>query len=217
MPDSAGTLIDHIIVVAPDLTAGAAFVRNALGVEPRRGGAHPRMGTHNLLLPLGGSCYLEIVAPDPDAPDPGRARWFALDQLGPHSQPRLAAWAVRTRDIYKTNAACAVAVGAVEPMTRGALSWLITVPPDGSLPLGGAAPALIEWRAEPHPANMLDDAGCTLVALEIFHPEPSRVNAVFSSIELESPPHVWPLAADARPYLVAQIETPHGRRTLSAP
>lgn len=211
------TVIDHIVVTAPDLAAGAAFVRNALGVEPQQGGAHPRMGTHNLVLPLGGATYLEIIAPDPAAPDPGRARWFALDQLGPGSQPRFAAWVVRTRDIYTTSESCTAAVGAVEPMTRGALSWLITVPPDGSLALGGAAPALIEWRAGLHPAQGLDDAGCALVALEVFHPEPSRVRAVFASIGLELPPHVKPLPVGAQPYLVAHIETPYGRRALSAP
>jgi hypothetical protein len=59
--------IDHIAVTAPTLEAGAELVRLALGVEPQAGGAHARMGTHNLLLRLGDAVYLEVIAPDPRA------------------------------------------------------------------------------------------------------------------------------------------------------
>ncbi|MCD0504910.1 VOC family protein, partial [Bordetella petrii] len=57
------TLLDHIAVAAPDLASGADWVERALGVRPQRGGAHPRMGTHNLLLRLGPDVYLEVIAP----------------------------------------------------------------------------------------------------------------------------------------------------------
>jgi hypothetical protein len=53
--------IDHIVITAPDLEVGAEFVRQTLGVIPQSGGAHPRMGTHNLLLRLGDSLYLEVI------------------------------------------------------------------------------------------------------------------------------------------------------------
>jgi hypothetical protein len=43
-------------------------------------------------------------------------------------------------------------LGPIEPMSRGKLNWLITIPADGSLTLDGVAPALIQWDAEPHPA-----------------------------------------------------------------
>src|SRR2546421_5324073 len=91
--------IDHLVVTAPDLASGAELVRRALGVELQAGGKHARMGTHNLVLKLGDSIYLEVIAPDPDAPDPGRSRWFELDRQGP---PRLATWAARTSDIRAT-------------------------------------------------------------------------------------------------------------------
>jgi len=50
--------IDHITVTAPNLEAGAQFVRESLGVAPQTGGEHPRMGTHNLLLRLGSSTLI---------------------------------------------------------------------------------------------------------------------------------------------------------------
>jgi hypothetical protein len=39
------------------------------------------MGTHNRLLKLGEGFYLELIAIDPQAPPPGRPRWFGLDRL----------------------------------------------------------------------------------------------------------------------------------------
>src|SRR5690606_8310049 len=77
---------------------------------------------------------------------------------------RLATWVARTDDIGAARAACGAEVGEIEPMTRGALSWRITIPADGSLPCQGAAPTLIQWDAEPHPASALPDAGCALEA-----------------------------------------------------
>ncbi len=62
--------------------------------------------------------------------------------------PRLATWVARTNDIRSTVAACSEPLGNVEPMSRGELSWLITIPPDGSLPFAGIAPTLIEWHTE---------------------------------------------------------------------
>jgi hypothetical protein len=52
--------IDHVIYGTPDLDAGAArFASAGLTVVP--GGAHEGIGTHNRLVPLGGS-YIEILA-----------------------------------------------------------------------------------------------------------------------------------------------------------
>src|SRR5258708_1956971 len=123
------TVLDHIVIVAPTLAAGARYVRSELGVEPQQGGSHPRMGTHNLLLSLGESTYLELFAAEPGAPNPSRPGWLALEAPSPDPPPRLAAWVVRTQNIHAASACCTSVVGTVEPMTRGALSWLITVTP----------------------------------------------------------------------------------------
>ncbi|OZI17991.1 hypothetical protein CAL18_12750 [Bordetella genomosp. 7] len=208
------TFLDHIAVVAPDLASGADYVERALGVRPQPGGAHPRMGTHNLLMRLGENVYLEVIAPDPDAQPPGRARWFALDTIGPDTAPRLAAWVARTDDIVAARAACGAVPGEIEPMTRGALAWRITIPVDGALPEGGAAPALIQWDSAPHPASMLDDLGCTLRRLDVYHPEPSRVRRLLDALAFDGPVCVHGLPAGQALRLSADIQTPHGPRSL---
>ena len=206
--------IDHIVIAAPDLAAGAGLVRRSLGVAPQAGDEHVRMGTHNLLLRLGDSLYLEVIAPNPNAPDPGRPRWFELDEMSPEAPPRLATWVARTDDIRSTVAASSEPLGKVEPMSRGELSWLITIPADGSLPLAGIAPTLIEWHTQAHPAVRLRETGCSLVRLEAFHPDASRVSALLRSLSVQGEVSVAPLPAGSRPYLVAHIRTPDGLRSI---
>ncbi len=207
MPPS---FIDHITITAPTLEAGAALVRQALGVAPQAGGEHPRMGTHNLLLRLGDALFLEVIAPNPKAAAPARPRWFALDTLRPDSAPALATWVACTSDIHAAASACSEALGNIEPMSRGALDWRITIPGDGALPLGGVAPALIEWNAaQAHPAAGLEDHGLSLARLELFHPEPQRVSRLLQSIDVEGPLWVLP-SGDDGVRLVAHIDTPRG-------
>jgi len=206
--------IDHITITAPTLEVGAEFVRQALGVTPQVGGEHPRMGTHNLLLRLGDSLFLEVISPNPQTPVPTRPRWFALDTLHPNSAPALSTWVARTPDIRATAFACSEALGNIEPMSRGTLNWLITIPTDGALPLSGIAPALIEWQAKAHPAAKLQDCGLSLAKLELFHPEPERISRLLLSIGLEGPLAVSQSSGERTAYLVAHINTPQGLRLL---
>lgn len=210
-----GCRIDHLAIVAPTLAAGSDALFAQLGVRPQPGGRHARMGTHNLLLRLGEALYLEVIAVDPDAPAPGRPRWFELDRLAVDAPPRLACWLARSDDIVASLAAAPEPLGVLEAMSRGALDWRITVPADGSLPLGGAAPGLIQWDSPTHPAAQLPDQGCTLVALELLHPTPARVQAVLDALALAEPAVAVSVRAAAAPGLVAQVRTPTGLRTLS--
>ena len=97
------TELDHITVAAHTLAQGLAYLRDALGIDLPAGGAHPRMATHNHLLRLGDSVFLELIAIDPAAPAPLRPRWFQLDDPGLQAElavtPRLLTWVVRPRDI----------------------------------------------------------------------------------------------------------------------
>ena len=131
--------LDHLAVVARSLEEGCAWVEARLGAgRLRPGGRHPRYGTHNALMALGKGCYLEVIAPDPGAPAPGRPRWFALDHVaGP---PRLANWILRVEGIEAAREALPCDPGPAVALARDALRWRITVPEDGSLPLGGDAP-----------------------------------------------------------------------------
>ncbi|MDX2494090.1 MAG: VOC family protein [Desulfuromusa sp.] len=205
--------IDHIVITAPTLEAGAKFVKNSLGVEPQAGGEHPRMGTHNLLLRLGEAIFLEVIACNPIAEKPERPRWFALDDIKEDTPPRLRTWVVRTGDIHSTLTTCSEAVGDIEPMSRGELSWHITIPKDGTLPLKEGAPALIQWQGGSHPATQLKDHGLSLAKLQIFHPESERLLKFLRSIHLEEPVEVL---NGKTTRMVAHINTPQGIRELHA-
>ncbi len=155
------------------------------------------MATHNLLLRLGDTMFLEVIAPNRAVPSPSRPRWFALDSLTSHSSPSLSTWVVRTPDIRAAVTASSEPLGNIEPMSRGALDWLITIPADGSVPLDGVAPALIEWHTDVHPATKLEDSGLALTKLEIIHPTPNRVSRLLSSLDLDAPVSVLPAVPGA--------------------
>ena len=210
----ARSRLDHIVITAPSLATGVQYVRQTLGVTPQVGGEHPRMGTHNYFLSLGEKVYLEIISINPDAPRPDRPRWFELDEPDPDRPLRLATWIVRTDDIRAAAAASPISLGNVEPMSRGPLNWLITIPADGGLPLQGIAPTLIQWPPGTHPADTLQDSGCRLTHFEGFHPQAEVVRGVLQAIGFEDRFSVSPLPPGERPYLAAHIQTPTGARQL---
>jgi hypothetical protein len=176
------------------------------------GGRHPTMGTHNALLRLAGSTYLEVLAIDPDSQAPARPRWFGLDALAPDDAPRLTTWVVRVDDIVAGAAACPEALGEIMPMQRGPFAWRITIPADGRPPLDGLVPALIEWSSE-HPTGSLDDQACRLDALEARHPDPGRLRRALDAVGIGGV-IVASTGRDGRSSLVAAIETPGGVRRL---
>jgi hypothetical protein len=208
------TVLDHIVIVAPNLTSGATYILNTLGVELQQGGTHTRMATHNLLLRLDETSYLEVIAPCHTGPLPSRPRWFELDQMTPDTQPHLRTWVVRTEDIEFSRSYCATLFGEVEQMSRGKLCWLITVPGDGSLPMDGVAPSLIEWKSKPHPAFTLKDMGCSLRNLDLFHPCPILIKELLAGIRLTTKVNLHQIPINMHPHLVAQIQTPRGLFTL---
>ncbi len=141
--------IDHLVFGAADLAAGTAWMTAALGAPSAGGGKHAAMSTHNALWRVG-NAYLEVIAVDPGAPDPGRVRWFSLDDPATRAALdtgtcRLLTWVASTRDIAASRAACAHDPGPVLAFSRDDLDWHLTVPEDGRLTGGGTVPHLIEW------------------------------------------------------------------------
>ncbi len=207
--------IDHIAVTASTLDAGAEWVEQVLGVAPQGGGEHEAMGTHNRLLRLGDATYLEVITINPTAPAPDRSRWFGLDLLEPDDAPRLRAWIARTDDIERAAGAAGEMLGRITPMARGDHQWLITIPDDGKPPMGGVAPALIEWKSTPHPAAGLPDLGLRLRGLELFHPRPHRAMALLQALGVKGPVQVRRSREGEGSSLTAFIDTPQGLRGLS--
>ena len=205
--------IDHITITAPTLEAGAKLVKKSLGVTPQTGGEHPRMGTHNLLLRLGESVFLEVISCNPLAEKPKRPRWFALDDINKDTPAKLKTWVARTEDIHSTLDICSESVGEIEPMSRGETNWLITIPEDGSLPINEGAPAIIQWQVESHPSTKLNDYGLSLIELQIHNPEAERISTLLNSINLTDGVKVL---SSNESKIVALINTPNGIRELYA-
>jgi hypothetical protein len=160
--------LDHLVVAAATLDAGAHWCHQTLGIAPGPGGKHALMGTHNRVFSIASErfaqAYLEIIAIDPEAPPPGRARWFGLDAIDLGGGPRLIHWAARTSALDDALAALrahGIDAGRALAASRGDLHWRIAVRDDGALPAGGAQPTLIEWPG-PHPTEAMPASGVTL-------------------------------------------------------
>lgn len=202
--------LDHITVVARTLDEGSAYIKNALGIDMPSGGAHPLMGTHNKLLSLGSDVFLELIAIDPHAEEPGRPRWFNLDRFD--GAPRLGTWVLGTDDIESALASAHQDSGLATQITRGGLEWLISVPDNGAMPMGGGFPTLIEWPTRPHPASRMTDLNCRLRRLTIEHPEVEEIERLIGH-RIDTGLIKITEGTDLK--IKASIQTPSGERELT--
>jgi Glyoxalase-like domain len=88
--------LDHLIYAAPDLATAVADLEGRFGIHAQAGGKHVGLGTHNALLALGPQTYLEIIAPDPDQPEPPVPRPFGIGDI---TRGQLVGWALAYDDI----------------------------------------------------------------------------------------------------------------------
>ena len=202
---------DHLVVAARTLEEGVAWVESRVAVPMGPGGKHGAMSTHNRLLPLGPGRFLEVIAIDPEAPPPSRARWFELDT--PEMQQRLAHgpalvhWVARADDLPGAIAAVPGGQPEILNLSRGEFRWSIGVPPTGRLALGGVAPTMIRWQGT-HPAERLPDTGCRLESLLLRHREAPALLRALSAAGLEPGSPVEAEAAGLG--LAARLRTPAG-------
>ncbi|WP_428248260.1 VOC family protein [Ferrovibrio sp.] len=209
--------LDHITVIAPNLAEGVAHVRACLDLDVPFGQRHDYMGTHNHLLQLGGSIYLEVIAADPQAADPGRPRWFGLDDAKNvraewDAGRRLRGWVARADGIDAVLASHGGIFGSkiALPVINSAFDF--SLPANGSLPLGGAAPSLIDRRGKPRSMAAIPDLGARLKSLILEHPDSEAISRFYGALTIDRPPLI---AQGPVLRYHAQIETPAGVRELS--
>ena len=198
--------LDHLAVTCASLEEGAAWAEERLGVPLEPGGRHDRFATHNRLLSLGERLYFEVIAPEPGT-RPSVPRWFGLEDA---AEPGLRNWIARVPDLPAALREAPPEAGEALDLTRGPFAWSVAVPPDGSLPWGGALPTLIQWREGGHPADRLPDRGVRLLSLEVAHPRARRLEALLAPL---ADPRVTFVTADA-PALRARLSTPKGEVVL---
>lgn len=205
-------MLDHIVFAAPDLDAACAELEARFGIRPSPGGKHTGRGTHNALLDLGGSQYLEVIAPDPDQSAPNQPRAFGLDAL---AVARIVTWAAKAPSIEERVAASRAAgfdPGEARAMSRArpdgvVLTWKLTLRDEPGAE--GLVPFLIDWGETLHPSSSAAP-GCRLISFRAEHPRPREVlpalKAIGEQLEVREGPH---------PRLIAEIATPRGRGELT--
>jgi hypothetical protein len=209
--------LDHLTVIAPTLSDGVAHVRDCLDLDVPFGQRHSYMGTYNHLLQLGDMVYLEVIALDPDAQPPARARWFGLD----NKKAIIADWEAGRRLrgwVARTDAMDFVLAGRESIFGRKiALPWTnssfdFAIPDDGSLPLDGAVPSIIDRRGKARSMANIVDLGARLRSFSLQHPDAPSLSQRYRTLDIDRPPAIVQ-GADLR--YRAQIETPAGVRELS--
>ena len=181
-------VIDHLVYAVPDLADGIAHFESILGVRAAMGGSHPGKGTHNALLSFGTS-YLEIIAPDPDQPEPAEPRPFGVT-VG--MEPSLVTYAVRPapgetlESLVERSTAAGHDPGPIASMSRAApdgseLTWRLTFP---TMAASGFVPFLIDWGDTRHPSESAP-AGGQLLDLTGSIPDADRANALNAALGVE--------------------------------
>jgi hypothetical protein len=221
---AGGCVVDHLVVAAASLDQGVAWCEATLGVTPGPGGRHALMGTHNRLLTIADAvfpqAYFEIIAIDPDAPPPGRARWFGLDapalradlrNAGPrliHAVARSTRLDAHRAGLIRVGQRPGEPVAASRDTPAGRLEWQILLRDDGGVDCGGALPTLLQWSSR-HPAATMPDSGITLKALALGG-VPDRARDVLQLRGVA-------VSAGPGPALRATLATPLGEVTLESP
>lgn len=205
-PGPGRACLDHLVVAARSLAEGRDWLEGRLGVKLQPGGEHEPFGTHNALLSLGPDEYLEVIAVDPAAPAPRRARWFSLDDPAMRARleagPALIHWVAQVDILPPDQEAL--------DLSRGENRWTLTVPTDGQLPQGGVEPSLITWHTPPPPTRLMDQ-GIRLAVLRLGAPDPDRLRVQLNQLHFSGPLEVYEAA---QPVLEATLDTPSGPVTL---
>jgi hypothetical protein len=209
--------LDHITVIAPSLEEGVQHVRDCLAVDVPFGQRHAYMGTHNHLLQLGDAAYLEIVAVDPEAQAPERVRWFGLDDQKKvlsdwQAGRRLRGWVAGTDMFDAVMAAHDGIFGEKVPLPSASPLFDFGIPRDGSLPLNGAAPSLIDRRGTPRAMDTIADRGARLKTFILEHPDPTAMQTLYRDLKVDRPPTI---VKGATLRYRARIETPTGLKELT--
>jgi hypothetical protein len=179
--------VDHLVYASASLERGMDEIEQLLGIRPIAGGHHPRFGTHNALLSLGSSTYLEIIARNPELPLPERG---SLVYLTDNENSRLITWVFRPMNIQHSSDAASkagIGLGPIETGSREApdgslVSWQLTDP--YAMPMNGAIPFLIHWGTTAHPSAVAP-AGGELTELIIEHPQAESVKRAVNVLGAE--------------------------------
>ena len=144
------TVVDHVLLPVADLEEGARTLSERNGLHAIAGGRHPKLGTANMIVPLGRQ-YLELIA----IADPREA---AASRLGKRVTQALdegrmfVDWALRTRSVDSLRGKLLAAGWELPPIWEGSrrrpdgqiLHWRTQDVSTGRA--STAIPFVIEWN-----------------------------------------------------------------------
>jgi len=172
--------VDHVILGINDIERGMREFESRTGVTPTQGGEHPGRGTQNALVALGGSRYLEILAPAATQPS-GSVRQDAIR----HAQLTLVGWALHTpniRSVVQQVRGAGLEIEGPTPGSRRAPNGALLAWQSASVDQLGVTPFFIEWSKDtPHPSTTAP-SGCTLVSMEVTRATPARLQLLFKTV-----------------------------------
>ena len=191
LSDQSTCRLDHLVVTAASCEQGVSWLQSKSGVSIPFGGQHPLMGTHNHLSALAEDHFLEVIAIDPAARMPDRARWFNLDDKQDQKRlavsPTLATWVVATENLDVSLEAVrqlGIDPGVPVELTRGDLHWRLALKENGALAYDGIFPILIEWPAGVNPVSQMQDQGIRLENLVASHPQAALLSKALERLGL---------------------------------
>lgn len=117
-----------------------------------------------------------------------------------------------TENIDATLSAHGMIFGSKVPLPAQKASFAFGVPNDGSLPLDGIAPSIIDHYSDTSHFAAIPDMGARLRSFTIEHPDPTGVVALYRNLAIDHPPTV--IQGQEIKYR-AFIDTRTGSRELS--
>lgn len=199
-------MLDHVVLATPDLEATIAELTARLGVAPSVGGPHVGLGTRNVLYSLGGDCYLEVIGPDAEQPEPDGPRPLSVDDV---TAPTIVTWCAKSNDLAGLiDRAAARGRGFRGPVSmsrrspHGLLEWACAYPEGDTA--GGLIPFFIDWGSTAHPSTT-SATGLTLKSWRAGHPDPDAVTSRLAELGVD-------LAVDyaTAPRLSLIVNSPNG-------
>ena len=164
--------LDHVVIAANNLDEGTSYVENKLNVKLSNIGYHRDMGTHNRVVKISKSVYLEVISIDPNCGNLNTKRWFNLDSLKLQSQlrksPQVIGYVIENVDIK--------ILKYYEPFfkaSRGEYKWKFAMPGNNAsfladqTHLNGIIPSLINWESE-KPINKMQDNHLNLEKIQVL-------------------------------------------------
>ncbi len=199
-------MLDHIIILVASLADFQKDFRERYGVELTQGGAHPYLGTANLLADLGNGTYLEVLGPNPDLESPTGMG----EVLVGYDQPQVTWFAVATdhHDQVRADAEAAgpsligPSPGSRENAQGELLRWRSAVVAGHGY--GEQVPFFIDWGDTGHPSQS-SAKGLKLLEFTVLHPQAQALALICEAVGIEVP-----LETAEKPGFRLRINTPQG-------